>query len=341
MAALSSFIERIAILAIEGRGWMPQAFSNDHLKAGGGPGSCLRNIRETMEAAGLIEVRKGYFDKELRQGRVTRVRASLKLRALMVVHGLPVGRTTEPVTTSILRPTTTAMPNTVREQDRTVKAFNRFASERRIGWADHVIAREVYLVRLFKGDWSKGGRLYGGFWQELSKAERANLRIDGEEVVELDFRSMQPRILFALKGLPLDFDPYVIPGFSLNRKTGKLAYNRLVNRKGTAANRKCPINFSKDFRTHFADQDQFRAFVAAMEDRLSPVTDCFGKQPWGILQREESELMLSILSQCMAQGVAAYPIHDSLLVRRSDAIVAAGIMLSAFRNRYGVEAIVN
>jgi hypothetical protein len=40
------------------------------------------------------------------------------------------------------------------------------------------------LVRLFKYDWSQGGRLYGGWWMSLPKRERTRLTIDGEPVVE-------------------------------------------------------------------------------------------------------------------------------------------------------------
>lgn len=310
--------------------------SNAFLKRKDGPGKCLISMVAVLVSAGLIEKKNGYFDRKRKRGKVTRVRATSRLRAMMAKHGLGVGPVM-PITTTVLRPKTLPMPAPVRERDQIVKRFNEAASQRSFGWADGLCSREVYLVRKFKDDWGKGGRLYGGFWQELSKAERASLRIDGEPVTELDFRSMQPCILYGLKGLSLPFDPYLVPGFNVDREAGKLVYNRLVNRKGTAK-RVCPINYAKDLHSAFRSKEEFRAFVAVMEDRLAPISDCFGKEPWGMLQREESELLLSVLTICMDRNIPAYPIHDSLIVKHVDSRAVKNIMLCEFKNRYGVDA---
>lgn len=150
---------------------------------------------------------------------------------------------------------------------------------------------------------------------------------------------MQPRILFGLKGLPLNFDPYLVPGFNVERETGKLAYNRLVNRNGRSA-RLCPINFTSEFHSSFADRSEFRRFLTQMEERLAPVSECFGREPWRMLQREESELFLSILQVCLTERVSAYPVHDSLIVKASERQMVKRIMLDAFNDRYGVDAVV-
>src|SRR5262249_53748700 len=54
-----------------------------------------------------------------------------------------------------------------------------------------------------------GGRLHGGFWIGLKSSRRRHIRIDGEPVVLLDFRSMSPRLAYAQKGLePPEGDLY-------------------------------------------------------------------------------------------------------------------------------------
>lgn len=331
---LATFVDLIANIALDGRGWVAQSFSNDVLKQRGGPGRCLATIRDGLKAAGLIEIEPGFKDHASGRGRVTRVRATLRFRGLAREHGysrLPPDRTT------ILPGEDGPLPQTLVDQDAIVHAFNRFAADHRLRCAEGYSPPDVYLVRKFKGDWNSGGRLYGGYWQDLSKSERLSLRIDGEPVAEIDFRTMQPRILFGLKGLPLDFDPYLVPGFDIDRETGKLVYNRLVNRNGKAV-RTCPINFTDEFRNSFVDRDSFRRFVLKMEERLSPVAECFGKNPWRVLQKEESELLLSILRLCLNEGMPAYPVHDSLIVKSVQSERARRIMLSEFKYRYGVEA---
>lgn len=331
---LAAFVDLIANIALDGRGWVAQSFSNDVLKRRGGPGRCLAIIRDGLKAASLIEVEPGFKDHASGRGRVTRVRATLRFRGLAREHGytrLPPDRTT------ILPGEDGPLPQSLVDQDAVVRAFNRFAAYHRLRCVEGYSPPDVYLVRKFKGDWNSGGRLYGGYWQELSKSERSSLRIDGEPVAELDFRTMQPRILFGLKGLPLNFDPYLVPGFDIDRETGKLVYNRLVNRSGRAV-RTCPINFTQEFRDSFIDRNYFRRYVREMEERLSPVAECFGKEPWRYLQREESELLLSILGVCLNEEMPAYPIHDSLIVKSGHSERAKRIMLGEFKDRYGVEA---
>ncbi len=54
--------------------------------------------------------------------------------------------------------------------------------------------------RVFKGDFESGGRFYCAA-QSLNKAERATIQIDGEPTIELDLKSLHPRLLYNLEGL--------------------------------------------------------------------------------------------------------------------------------------------
>jgi hypothetical protein len=65
--------------------------------------------------------------------------------------------------------------------------------------------------------------MFGGFWMDLPKARRlAAITISGEPVVELDFRAMMPRLLYAQVGqsYPADEDPYAFPGISSGCREG-------------------------------------------------------------------------------------------------------------------------
>src|SRR5262245_38071374 len=73
-----------------------------------------------------------------------------------------------------------------------------------------------YLRRIFNnGSLEAGGRLFGGFWQRLSKERRlTEVLIEGEPPLALDFGQMAPRIAYSLDGArPPDGDLYRVHPF--------------------------------------------------------------------------------------------------------------------------------
>ena len=86
-----------------------------------------------------------------------------------------------------------------------------------------------------------GGRLFGGFWQNLPREERHRLRINGEPVADLDYSGMFPRLAYLAAGAPMpppDADPYAIPGLESHRDGAKKALNALISRTGPMRNLK-------------------------------------------------------------------------------------------------------
>lgn len=81
-----------------------------------------------------------------------------------------------------------------------------------------MVTRKVYIshhnkfVRrvFYRGDWKLGGRLHGGFWQQI-KEKRKNILINDHRSVELDFSGLHINLAYALEGLkPLQGDPYSV-----------------------------------------------------------------------------------------------------------------------------------
>ena len=61
-------------------------------------------------------------------------------------------------------------------------------------------------------------------WMDLPKAVRRQaITIGGEPVVELDYRAMMPRLLYAQMGNPTrpERDPYAIPGIQPKHRRGR------------------------------------------------------------------------------------------------------------------------
>ncbi|WP_143105857.1 hypothetical protein [Brevundimonas viscosa] len=331
---LLSFLAAIAIIALERSGELRLPFSNAALSAMGM--RPLKDVRDQLEKAGLIEVRLGFYDIDHpERSKLTAITPTPKLVQLVQESGLSLGDVVRPpaVTTVLTEPFTSAgeMPPKVREQDRLIKRYNEgiggFTLHQPNGWT----SSRIHLVRLFKHDWITGGRLYGGFWIDMPRVERATLLIDGEETCELDYKSLHPHILYAWSIRKLDFDPYVIPGFEhVSREVGKKVFNRLINGKTTA------LKFiKKDYQPYLQSGKELDAFVAAMMDRLSPITHRFASQAWGQLQKEDSELALKVIERCMKEGIPVYPIHDGFRVRLRDKDQVEGIMKEVYKAIYG------
>lgn len=331
---LRSLLAAIAIIALEGSGELRLPFSNAALSSTGM--RSLKDIRDQLQGAGLIEVRLGYYDIDRpEQSKLTAIKPTPKLVQLVQESGLSLGDVVRPpaVTTVLTEPDHDAgeMPQKVREQDRLIKRYNKwiggYALHQPNGWT----SSRIHLVRLFKHHWTTGGRLYGGFWIDMPRAERATLRIDGQETCELDYKSLHPHILYAWSGWQLEFDPYVVPGFEhVSREVGKKVFNRLINGKTTA------LKFIKeDYQPYLRSRKELDAFVAAMMDRLSPIKKHFASQAWGRLQKEDSELALKVIERCMNEGIPVYPIHDGFRIRVRDKDQVEGIMKKVYKTIYG------
>lgn len=193
----------------------------------------------------------------------------------------------------------------------------------------------ISLSRKFVGSWSSGGRLYGGFWQNLKKRHRRLLTIDGVPTVELDYGRLHPTLLYAQAGLSLDFDPYLPEGFGPDlRDLGKATFGRLLNSKTT-------VQASAMSRPASAPEDlslvDFRRFAQALMDMHGPIRSAFGTGASIGLQYLDSEILMKVLDRMNGIGVVALPIHDSLIVARPRAEALRGAMRTAYRDVTGYE----
>lgn len=199
-------------------------------------------------------------------------------------------------------------------------------------------------------DYDRGGRLFsihGGF-QQLSKAERSTIFINGEPTVELDFRASQLTILHAKLGSPLDQtnDPYA--GIDVDRSILKMMVMQ------TLGNSKIPSRWSPaNCKKYKKDQEEkqgrknaclrtdhpFETYKTAMLTQF-PILNDWGVIPikWGQLQFEESEVTIEAV-QILAttHDIPALPVHDSLIVAASAEDTARKVLSQAFESRFGTK----
>jgi hypothetical protein len=89
------------------------------------------------------------------------------------------------------------------------------------------------LYRVFSREsFALHGRAYG-WWQNIPEAARAILTINGEPVVEADYKSLHPTILYNEAGIRFSGDPYDIDGFK--RSDIKLGFVIAINAKNPLA----------------------------------------------------------------------------------------------------------
>ena len=320
-------------------------------------------MRDGLASLGLIEGQHGYrrsVEGRVRHARRTRLRATRALRAMFENHGTSrsdIGWS-ERRDIIILRgaaPGTPPEPSDVQASRAVIERLNvRLAAAAMVlpedAWGrvtarylaseddadERLVAGEEArrLYRVFKGGWAFGGRLYGGWWINLPKAERQMLQLEGEAVVERDYARLHPTMLFARKGLRLEHDIYSVPGYAgeAARALGKRTFNRLINRSSVTPLR---LACTAEDRSQLPEGARFSDFVRDFAHHLAPISEWFGTGVGLRLQREDSDLALAVLERLLAANILALPVHDSFIVasRHEPHLVAA--MQASFAERYG------
>jgi hypothetical protein len=217
------------------------------------------------------------------------------------------------------------------------------------------------------GRMDAGGRLYGA-WTGLDKTtKRLHCTIDGEPICELDIRASQPTLFSSLLGYRMgglgkgdtwgdayaelsslwavniwwaDHDP-LINKIDLIRRNRKVAKGVVVALMGSGNPLKAKTSEELAIE-HGLTQSGWLLFrdtlirtIPALEC-LEPRYDKDGKLTGymngaGFLSYHESEIMMLTLERLMDQGKTAYPVHDCLMVKVSDAKQAANVFRDTIR----------
>jgi hypothetical protein len=165
--------------------------------------------------------------------------------------------------------------------------------------------------------WDLGGRLFGGFWINLPKLQRHWLRIEGEPVISADFRATLPQLALVSQGYaPAQGDPYAIPGFTeVERGVIKRAVSALLCARSTGVTIEGIEDMSK--------------FKDALIRHHPGLRGTLGKGLGHRLMNTESLILIEALRLLAKQGIAALPLHDCVMVKRSKAPTAGEVMLDA------------
>jgi hypothetical protein len=179
------------------------------------------------------------------------------------------------------------------------------------------------VVRIFNRTFMRGGRFYalGGGWQSMSKEARKQITIGGEPVVEIDFKTLHPAILYAQAGVALPDDSYSIADWP--RPLMKRALLILINSANEAQARLC-IAHQPEMESIASPGSQAAIAAAAkvMADLKrchSPIATAFHSDKGAELMAIDSAIAETVMHIMMMAGVVVLPVHDSFLVQKSRA----------------------
>lgn len=195
------------------------------------------------------------------------------------------------------------------------------------------------LHRVFNNSTVKhGGRMSGGWWQQLSKAERYKyIRIDGETIVELDFSQLHLRLAYAHFDVAYPFgttdDGYTIHLPKWNPKPDEyrggcktltnalLAARKQVTRWPGKSNAEQTALRESLYAIPFKEA---RTRMMAQHPRLPP--DAWEHGSGHILTRLESDVVVQVLLECAERGIVVLQVYDALVCKDSDLFEVGTIM---------------
>ena len=190
----------------------------------------------------------------------------------------------------------------------------------------------VQLRRIFsRGELTKHGRFYNGWWQSVPSIYRQHITIDGYKTSEVDYSNMSLRIVYALQGIERDVDDDLydigldnwLGQDDPRRKLIKIFVNALMNDETG--------NYSltkAELRVLGLTHEELLALVLKIHKPIAhQLTSGIGMKATYL----DSQIAELVMKTMQADGIVVLPIHDSFLVRTGYQGWLEVVMEAAFR----------
>lgn len=237
------------------------------------------------------------------------------------------------------KPVVTPLPFYQKEVVQMLNKYNKMTRSSMIE-----VGEECYDIQLKKvynnSSFEQGGRSFviGDGAKIMERGIRPKIRIDGEPTVEIDFKSLHPRIAATLDGIELDvdFDPYAITLPNYEDRTcryfGKFASLILLNSgisvdpKGVASwweSRRNLANmmFVEGVVPKLVEEGKcpkfidYTAIIEAIVERNDYIRLWFHEPKGLLLQNIDSKIMDLVIGHFNSIGEVIIPVHDSIIVK--------------------------
>jgi hypothetical protein len=186
------------------------------------------------------------------------------------------------------------------------------------------------------GRFDSGGRLFGGFWENLPKPVRLEgIRINGERVVGLDYSQLNPVLAYHVAdATPPSGDAYTLSGLEECRDGIKKVFNAMLF--------KHPVEqFPKGSRALFPRRVKCEQVTEAILIRHPMLKGVLSSPETGHrLQFLESKIMMAVLRECQKRNIVALPVFDCVVVKASEEAAVRKIMQQEFKTVTGLDVTV-
>ena len=200
-----------------------------------------------------------------------------------------------------------------------------------------------WLYRVFNETFEKGGRFYGGFWQEIPSDYRSRLTIDHCITYEIDFSSLHAAILYLNEGYKREdfLDPYQLTkdvglkSFDAVKKTRdaiKVAMNIMFN----TTNRYAALGAIE--ATGLEAPQKYGGWLAtlkAIEAYHEPIAHYFYANKGLEVQALDSQIVEMIMLEMIKQKSVVLPVHDSFVCKAGDLVLLIETMNKATTHYLG------
>lgn len=225
-----------------------------------------------------------------------------------------------------------AMPMTFRADTvtrgamRFLNAFNNFSIDKMVQCKGREYNVQMYKVMNMK--LTIGGRTYmKDSIQNLSGEDRSHLMIEGKETARYDYKGFEPSILYSLKGVKLDDDPYDISGGNLSkydcrilRDITKQCLLVMLNAESKSQTAYCINSYIKE---NYNVKDLYERglipsksipvgeILLTLELKHKTISDSFYRGTWGELQYIGARIVDGVVETMMQQ-------YDTLVLQVFD-----------------------
>jgi hypothetical protein len=190
--------------------------------------------------------------------------------------------------------------------------------------------------RIFaRGQLDKGGRLFGGWWQQIPSELRPYIRIDDEPTVELDFGATIVTLLYGYRGLMVPNEPYdlgINPEGDLRKRSAIKKYiAALLNATGSYQLPK------EEYALLGVTRAKLRKLV---EQKHHQIVDAFGSGIGLDLMCLDSQIALLVKKTLFNQSVPVLGIHDGFITQSRHERLLYDTMMESFKHVSGTYPVI-
>ena len=198
-------------------------------------------------------------------------------------------------------------------------------------------ANRTYTKHYLDRSYKSGGKYYSPCWQNLSKELRKEIKINGQETVELDFNAMHLHLLYCKVNkkltdyIPEGMDAYQLP--NRNRKIVKTSFTCCINNNCNKDNVNQVVGpeIAKKFPELFMKNTSYRDILDELGSHHPEVSQFFYAQIGNEVSNMESKVSDYIIGKLTRKNILVLNIHDTFIVSIPYKDILLNTMIDAFK----------